>query len=228
MPPPPPLPRVRILLALLSTLVGNVGAQFTRCSDQSGGCSTECSNQITAGGSETYYKTDVVMTTCLCNGNGFPIYQKWDGNSAYNKFFYYSCSTGRWGTEITGGADQFAPSNFYGHDTSSSSTYMTQCPLDGAASCASATPSPPSPSPAPPPLPPPPRPPPPRPPPPRPLPSTPPPSPQPPPPDEGLSGVEVAAIAAVVAIAGVCLLALCVGVAAWFWYKRTADFQSVA
>ena len=64
-------PRVRMLvLALMSTLVGKVGAQFTRC-DQSGGCNTECANVITFAGM-TFYKTTMTITTASATERLFP------------------------------------------------------------------------------------------------------------------------------------------------------------
>jgi len=50
-----------------------------------------------------YYKTTEVITSCSCNGNFFPVYQQCDSEVCYNKFVYYSCSTGKWGYSVIGG-----------------------------------------------------------------------------------------------------------------------------
>ena len=148
-------PRVgTVVLLLLSTLVGNVGAQQLgpdqgRC-DEYASCSssTACANKIITS-TETYYATIWTTGPCSCGGRSFspPVYQKWADGLSYYKFLYYSCTTSRWGTEITSGSVMY-------HDAGSSysSTYMKQCPGSNSASCF-ASPAPPPPAPAPPPSP---------------------------------------------------------------------------
>jgi hypothetical protein len=135
-----------LVLALLSALVGNVGAQHPRCDQISGGCSTECTNSITVGGAD-FYKTNQVMTGCSCNGKQFPIYQKYT-SSANNEFMYYLCETNTWGTAVQSGADPFAPATYSSHTTPYTSTEMKGCPVDGATCASTPTPTPSGPAPS--------------------------------------------------------------------------------
>ena len=134
------MPRHRVgalVLVLLSTLAGKVGAQFERCDQAVLGCgsSTGCSDTIAfgiVGGTvKTWKKTTTPMTGCSCNGNFFPVYQSYgqSGSQAFNEFLYYRCSTSKWGTAVTSGTDRFAPSSLPAHDTPYASTSMTQCPV---------------------------------------------------------------------------------------------------
>jgi len=134
-----------LVLALMSTLAGKVGAQstpFTRC-DQSGGCNTECANVITFAGM-TFYKTTMTNNDCFCNGKAFPVYQEWVSATVFtNEFLYYRCSTGTWGTDIARtsfGNPDYSPDELGAHDKLVTGTFDTQCPITGMATC-SATPS---------------------------------------------------------------------------------------
>ena len=143
-----------LVLVLLSTLAGKVGAALTRC-DMMGGCAGPCSsNQITMeSGTMTFYKTSLTTgASCSCKGNSYPVYQQYTGigGSANNVFLYYSCSTNKWGTERTQDRvsynDKFTPSSFYGHNVARySDLYMVQCPVasESTSCAASASPSPP-------------------------------------------------------------------------------------
>jgi hypothetical protein len=128
-------PRVGpLVLALLSTLVGNVGARLFRCDESA--CTTSCDHTIEVTtysyGTETYRATtSATGTGCECNGNLFPIYQQWEGTTYYNKFLWYSCDTKSWGLEST-----FSASNptFYGHDLPLND-FNGQCPVTNANTC---------------------------------------------------------------------------------------------
>ena len=117
------------------------------------GCSSQCDDdtKITLGSGDTYYKTTTVTTDCECNGNYFPVYQKcssWSpSEGCYNKFMYYLCSSGEWGTAVTA---SYAPESFPATHTEilSSSSDNHQCPLSSSATCAASGPAPSGPAPS--------------------------------------------------------------------------------
>ena len=129
-----------VVLVLLSTLVGKVGA-LDRCTDQFMGCSTPCSNSysFTVSG-ETFYKTTQVMAGCSCNGNEFPVFQKCTSAGCYNKYMYYSCTEGKWGSSVITNTDTATGGGFPNvHGFPATST--SQCPDSGSATCAGPAPA---------------------------------------------------------------------------------------
>ena len=142
-----------LVLVLLSTLAGKVGAALTRC--DSTYCASECSNQVILPNGEMYRKTTTSIGACSCSGKSFPVYQEYTTTGqTYNNFMYYDCATETWGTGVirySNGSPNQDPTLFpgryqYGLSTWSTLGSNTQCPISGSASCAS------SPPPSPPPL----------------------------------------------------------------------------
>ena len=151
-------PRVGpLVLVLLSTLVGKVGA-LDLCRQQSAYCGT-CSENVEPGG-ERYEKTTKAIGGCSCLGLSFPVYRRCDKYSSYsntqqcyNKYLYFSCNTGKWGTTTlsytptcTGGNLCYMPA----HTTDLDWTLDKLCPqlggLGGRNTCGSygSPPSPPT------------------------------------------------------------------------------------
>ena len=133
-------PRVgTLVLVLLSTLVGKVGA-LNLCRNEAMGCSTQCDENYSLSG-KYFYKTTQAMASCKCNGNEFPVYQWGDATTMYNEYMYYSCAAGKWGTGVISNVDTATGGGFPNvHDRPATST--SQCPDGGGATCTTTTTAP--------------------------------------------------------------------------------------